>query len=68
MKYTIPSSERVREVLAPITFVEMQELAEKSGVPLSTIRRIRCGETRRPDVDCVRKLFEHLKPKVPRGA
>jgi len=64
MRYTIPTSDQVRAVLAPLSFAQMGELAEKTGVPLSTIRRVRCGETARPDVDCVKRLFDHLKPQV----
>lgn len=64
MRYIIPTSDQVRAILSPLSFSELQELAEATGVHLSTIRRVKRGETTRPDVDCVKKLFDHLKPKV----
>ncbi len=38
----------------------MQELAERSGVRLSTIWRIEAGETRDPASSTLRKLSEAL--------
>jgi hypothetical protein len=64
MRYTIPTSDTVRAVLAPLSFSQLKALGKETGVPLSTIRRIKAGSTKRPDVDCVKKLFDHLRVKV----
>lgn len=60
MATQIPSAEAVRERLLALEHGQMQELARKSGVPLSTLSNIRNSDKRGPSVDTVRKFWPHL--------
>lgn len=57
MDISIPSSCEVRQRLAPLKHAELQTLAKVSGVPFTTLWKIRSGETQNPGIDTVRKLL-----------
>lgn len=60
MKITIPSGTDVRAWLSPLTNTELQQLGERSGVPFTTLWKIRAGETKNPGVETVRKIAPHV--------
>lgn len=53
----IPTMDAVRAALAPLTLRELEELAEASGVPFTTIYKIKRGETANPGLDTVRQFL-----------
>lgn len=57
MDLTFPSSEQVRAALAPLTLSQLERLAELSGVPASTIYKIKRGETKNPGVETLRQFM-----------
>lgn len=59
MNSTIPSAEQVRDRLATLSHAEMRKLAAESGVPFTTLWKVRAGETKNPGVETVRQ-FWHL--------
>ena len=56
MVHTIPSAQEVRDALAAMKYVHLQRLADFSGVPFHTLRKIRDGETANPGLETVRKF------------
>lgn len=58
---TIPSAAQVRAALGELTHSQVQELARRSGVPFTTLWKIRDGTTFKPGLDTVRAFFQHLK-------
>lgn len=57
MTYRIPSSNEMRSVLLKLCQVELRIVAEQSGVPFSTVLKIRQGVTRNPGVETVRGIL-----------
>lgn len=60
MDITFPSSEQVRAALAPLTLKQIDRLAELSGVPATTIYKIKRGETGNPGVETLRRFMPHV--------
>lgn len=56
----IPSAEAVRVALAPLTLKHLDTLAGLSGVPASTIYKIKRGETENPGIETLRKFVPHI--------
>lgn len=56
----IPSIETLRAALEPLTMRGLEELAAKSGVPFTTLYKIKLGTTRDPGLETVRKFAAHL--------
>lgn len=63
MNPTVASSDEVRAALAPLALKQLEALAELSGVPFTTIYKIKRGETANPGIETVRQ-FLHLVPAV----
>lgn len=61
MNIVVPSTEDVRAGLAALSQAELVDLSSRSGVPFSTLSKIRYGHTPNPGLDTVRKFF-HLLP------
>lgn len=57
----IPSHKTVRERLSKLGHAEIQSLARESGVPFTTLWKIRAGTTENPGIETVRKFW----PKLP---
>lgn len=57
---TIPSAEDVRAALAPLSLKQLDRLAELSGVPATTIYKVKRGETENPGIETVRKFLGHV--------
>ena len=60
MDITIPSIEQVRTALAPLTLKQIDKLASLSGVPATTIYKIKRGETENPGIETVRRMTPHI--------
>ncbi len=54
------SADAVRQALAPLTLRQIEQLADASGVPASTIYKIKRGETVNPGIDTVAKFIPHI--------
>lgn len=61
MEHTIPSAEQVRDVLKPLSMEQLERLADLSGVPSTTIYKIKRGETKNPGVETVRLFMPHVE-------
>lgn len=57
---SVPSAEIVRAALKPLTLKQLDRLAELSGVPMTTIYKIKLGETQNPGVETVRMFAPHI--------
>jgi predicted transcriptional regulator len=64
MNTDLPSAEAVRDRLKQLKVIDIYDLAGASGVPSSTLLKIRCGVTPNPGLETVRKFF-HLLPQRP---
>jgi len=62
MNTDFPSAERLRERLKGLRLAQVDALASASGVPSSTLMKIRNGVTPNPGIETVRKFFHLLPP------
>jgi predicted transcriptional regulator len=60
MESTIPSQAEVQSDLLTLGHAQMQELARVSGVPFTTLWKVRSGETTNPGLETVRKFMAHF--------
>ena len=60
MDTSLLSAEQVQAALAPLTLKQVDRLAELSGVPATTIYKIKRGETANPGIETVRKFMPHV--------
>lgn len=60
MKPNIPAAAEVRARLEALSHAQMQVLARESGVPFTTLWKVRSGDTTDPRIDTVRKLYTAL--------
>lgn len=56
----IPSHETVRARLAVLGHAQIQQLAKDSGVPFTTLWKIKAGTTENPGIETVRKFWPLL--------
>lgn len=63
MNTALPSIDDVRSRLQMLKDGEIYAVAKASGVPASTLWKIRCGATPNPGIETVRRFF-HLLPAV----
>lgn len=73
MNTVIPTAEQVRTRLQALSHGAIRKLAATSGVPFTTLWKIRIGETGNPGVETVRKFWPELigtdgAPPVPAEA
>lgn len=64
MDLNIASIEAVRQALAPLTLKHIDRLAELSGVPPTTIYKIKRGETANPGIETVRLFAPHIEASM----
>jgi transcriptional regulator with XRE-family HTH domain len=64
MNTFIPPVEELSQRLKALKGGELQQLASKSGVPASTLWKIRIGVTPNPGIETVRKFYP-LLPEAP---
>lgn len=55
------SAEEVRTALSPLGMAQIDRLAILSGVPPTTIYKIKRGETSNPGIETVRKFMPHIQ-------
>ena len=60
MDTNIPSAEEVRATLGKLSMAQVHVLAGLSGVPWTTLRKIRDGETPNPRLETVRQFAPHV--------
>jgi len=61
MTTQIPSADELKDRLLRLNYSEVQHLAEQTGVPLTTLWKIRDGTTVNPGVETVRKFWPQLR-------
>ena len=61
MKLSVPTPEAVRSALAPLKPPQLQKLAELSGVPFHTLRKVASGETKSPGLETVRAFAPYIR-------
>jgi predicted transcriptional regulator len=54
------STDDIRAALAPLTLKHLDKLAELSGVPATTIYKIKRGETLNPGIETVRRFWPFI--------
>lgn len=64
MNTDLPSAEVVRDRLKQLKGIDIDDLAGRSGVPSSTLWKIRTGVTPNPGLETVRKFFHLLPPST----
>ena len=64
MESTLISIHEVQDALAPLTVKQMDRLGELSGVPPTTIYKIKRGETTNPGIETVRKFMPYVSACV----
>lgn len=60
MDTVIPASNEVRVKLARLGHAQTLELSRISGVPFTTLWKIRTGETENPRLDTVRQFWPYV--------
>jgi len=60
MNSAIPSAETVRAEMAPLSLKQLEKLSALSGVPFTTIYKIKRGETQNPGIETLRQFMPHL--------
>jgi hypothetical protein len=63
----IPSLGLIRRRLQRYSMAELEELSESSGVPFSTLLKIKLGTTGNPGIETCRKFWPYLKPEPKNG-
>lgn len=61
MATQFPSAEVVRERLSSLGHGQLQRLASLSGVPFTTLWKIKDGTTSNPGIETVRKFWPHVR-------
>ncbi len=64
MSTTLPSVQDIRCRLESLTRTKLQALSEASGVPFTTLWKIRVGETKNPGIETVRMFFRLLEERT----
>lgn len=59
-KHSIPSAADVRRRLQALSLAEVKALAGRSGVPFTTMWKVRAGETKNPGVETIRAFWPEL--------
>ncbi len=60
MNTTLPSAAEVARKLEPLSNQQLQRLADISGVPFTTLWKIRAAETTNPRLDTVVQFLPHI--------
>lgn len=64
MDMNLPSAEQVRAALSPLTMKQLERLEELSGVPATTIYKIKRGETENPGIETLRRFLPHIAEAI----
>ena len=57
----IPSGDDVRRALAPFSMAQLERLGELSGVPPTTLYKIKRGFTTNPGIETVGKFMPYVE-------
>lgn len=68
MRTLLPSADQVRTGLQSLSLAELSGLSVRSGVPFSTLVKIRNGHTPNPGLETVRKFYPHIPTGAEKGA
>lgn len=60
MSYNIPTTTMIRRRLNMLTQAQLHQLANDTGVPYSTLVKIKYAETKNPGIETVRLFFPAL--------
>lgn len=60
MQQAIPSAEEVRSRLLPLGPSQLEALAARAGVPVTTLIKVRNGQTENPRLETVRLIWPEL--------
>jgi predicted transcriptional regulator len=60
MENDIPSAAAIRQALVGFSMRQLERLAELSGVPMTTIYKIKLGTTENPGIETVRQFAPHI--------
>lgn len=61
---TLPDTATIRASLMALGHAQMQALAAVSGVPFTTLWKIRSAETRNPGIETVRQFLPHINAEA----
>ena len=65
MSADLPTAASIRAALETLTYAQGQRLSLASGVPFTTIWKIRDGITKNPGIETVRMFLPHLESLQP---
>lgn len=73
MNTCLPTAADVRQLMGKLSHAGMRGLAQRSGVPFTTLWKIRTGETKDPRLETVRVIWPELigtegAPTIPEEA
>jgi predicted transcriptional regulator len=60
MSYNIPPTALIRRRLGLLTQAQLHQLASDTGVPYSTLVKIKYAETKNPGIETVAQFFQVL--------
>lgn len=60
METSLPGVDDIRAAMEPLTLADLETLAAASGVPATTLYKIKRGETTNPGIETVRKFLPYL--------
>lgn len=60
MNSSIPAAADVQAALKRLDHAQMHELSKLSGVPFTTLWKVRAGDTANPGIETVRKFMPHV--------
>lgn len=61
MKSSIPTASEVREALESLGHAQIQALAARSGVPFTTLWKVRSGTTTNPGITTVNRFLPFIR-------
>ena len=68
MKQHLMTPEEVRAALAPLSYAQIGDLSDASGVPLTTLWKIKIGETTDPRIGTVGQFMPFVKEVMKQAA
>lgn len=60
MQYNIPTTDMIQRRLNKLNQAQLHQLADDTGVPYSTLVKIKYAETKNPGIETVRRFFPVL--------
>jgi predicted transcriptional regulator len=60
MNTDFPTSTEIRDRLSPLSYAQIAVLSRLSGVPVTTLWKVRNGETSDPRIDTVAQFLPHI--------